>query len=372
MSVALFLLLVVVLSGFGVHANEGDAPALALDERQVIKDLLLQNGLGLRSDEKISQVELLVEEEEDDEEEEDLENYTQDEEEEEEGDEEEDEFDEDAVDEDEDDAEEDEGEVDEDDDEDGGDSDDLDLEDDEDEDEEDEDEYYLDEDIAEMEEDEEEEDDDFYDEMEDDDEDEGHFLWSEYDEEEHTVKDIFEGLGCEEIEQPRPIHTDDTWKLLREKYLEVMGDKASIKPEQLQGNGFLVPVKVDYSAGKGRGVFAAAPIKEGTPVHVHNYQYTAIFRDGAKYREYLEQLPEELACDVIMWSYVEYQDRENQSDMIIGFEIDEASFTNGAISKDEKNVDFNYHALRDIAEGEEIIESYSDYMNENGWAKFGL
>jgi hypothetical protein len=91
-----------------------------------------------------------------------------------------------------------------------------------------------------------------------------------------------------------------------------------------------------------------------------------------------------------MWSYIE----DMKERAIVGYEdehlsiclaIDDASLFNDG-GKDQANLgcqsegaeylpfgcDFNYFALRDISQGEELLVAYASFEVEDGWKAFGL
>lgn len=220
----------------------------------------------------------------------------------------------------------------------------------------------------------------YWNDIDDDDDDEWpegyEFDWAGYNEDVHDYDHIFEGLDCPEIlfddeSPPRPIHTPETWTKLRQVYLDVMGTNASITEAQLTGNSFLVPIQVQITEGKGRGVYAKEFIPKGTKIY-ESHVYTAMFYTGERFRKFLELIDIDLACDVLIWAYVEWKDDDLEDQLILAFDIDEGSFTNGAMHRSEINVNVDYVAARDIQPGEELIESYDDFSIADGFTRFGL
>ena len=199
------------------------------------------------------------------------------------------------------------------------------------------------------------------------------FDWEGYTEGVHDYDHIFEGLDCPDIlfDEVRPVHTPETWKKIRQTYIDVMGSEASITTEKLDGNGFQVPIEVKITEEKGRGVYAKEFIPKGTKVY-DQHAYTAMFYTGERFRKFLELIDQDLACDVLIWAYVEYKDELTKDQLILAFDMDEASFTNGAVHRSEINVDVDYVAKRDIPPGEELIESYDDFSISGGFESFGM
>jgi hypothetical protein len=135
--------------------------------------------------------------------------------------------------------------------------------------------------------------------------------------------------------QRRPIHNASTWYYLRGVYNAVIrrslckdendparwnGDHTTDAPHcyvngvdtgpiewrlpdtPVDGSGFFVPVAVQYSPGKGRGVFATEPIRKGQSVWVSWYEGWML--SGLLYRQLLDALPTNaLKCDLMAFTY---------------------------------------------------------------------
>jgi SET domain len=135
--------------------------------------------------------------------------------------------------------------------------------------------------------------------------------------------------------QRRPIHNASTWYYLRGVYNAVIrrnlckdendparwdGNHTTDAPHcyvngvdtgaiewrlpatVFDGSGFFVPVAVQYSPGKGRGVFATEPIRKGRTVWVSWYEGWML--SGLLYRQLLDALPTNaLKCDLMAFSY---------------------------------------------------------------------
>ena len=120
-----------------------------------------------------------------------------------------------------------------------------------------------------------------------------------------TVAELWSSQGCEAIfESERPVHTQDTWMLLRRAYEKaVEGPTRSVvymSPISTV-NGFGVPIEARQAVGKGRGVYAAGRgATKGELVWAARYQ-SARFGDGASYRRFLGLLAVDVACDVLQW-----------------------------------------------------------------------
>lgn len=205
-----------------------------------------------------------------------------------------------------------------------------------------------------------------------------------------TSDDIWLHLDCDGIfETTRPIHSNETWVMLRNTYRNLVGPEASSISPSDETNGFKVPYKALIAPGnKGRGVFAAAPIKKGSLVWTSHKHQSAQFHDGDAYRQFLGALPADLACDVIQWAYVEDLGTANFPKLTICVDLDEGTLVNTQWydTDPENNIGCvleqsdkypggckeNLFALRDIDAGEEFLVDYGDFAIEEGWKEFGL
>lgn len=110
----------------------------------------------------------------------------------------------------------------------------------------------------------------------------------------YTVDDIWDEFDCETIVQHRPVHNDSTWMMLRKVYQGVVGPSQSSIPLSPR-HGFAVNFVVQQSEGKGRGVFVTQAVQKGQLVYTGTPQ-TAEFTKGFLYRQYLQSIPQDLAC----------------------------------------------------------------------------
>jgi hypothetical protein len=213
--------------------------------------------------------------------------------------------------------------------------------------------------------------------------------------------DMYDELDCEkDREEPTelPIHQAETWKLLQDIYRDTVGMEASslLPPNNLTAataaatsNGFQVPIAVDHDTKAGRGIFAQDEIPRGALVWKSTH--TARFVSPRHYRQYLQTLPTNLACDVIDWAYTRQQgariqQQRNQSpSFVICVDLDQGSFTNGGEGNFDCNLSlkdadkYNYsgcelefYANRDIRKGEELRTDYSSFAETHGWTALGL
>ncbi|VEU35722.1 unnamed protein product [Pseudo-nitzschia multistriata] len=147
------------------------------------------------------------------------------------------------------------------------------------------------------------------------------------------------------------IHPPSTWAGMREAYASVVGEALStLEPEVASlslsatdtdtatdtatdtdtapldptDTAFRVPYEVRLSEGRGRGVFAASFVPAGSLVY--DFSRSAQFFKGEDFVEILRILRPDLACDVLMWSYV--QAFPGGRDSIVT-DLDPGSFCNG-------------------------------------------
>jgi hypothetical protein len=199
------------------------------------------------------------------------------------------------------------------------------------------------------------------------------FIESGVDSEHGNLFGLFEALECNTIfQEARPIPSEAEWMLLRGAYQGVVGPFYSTIPiDETFYNGFHAPIYVDFVEGRGRGVVAKENIKAGSLIWTG--EATACFRTGQEDRKFLASIPNGLACDVLVWAYIETVDSENQDYKMIQVDLDEASFFNTISGVDEKNVDASSGvALRDIRAGEELLVDYKDFAWDLSWHEFGL
>mmetsp|Transcript_14069 Transcript_14069/g.21966 ORF Transcript_14069/g.21966 Transcript_14069/m.21966 type:complete len:371 (-) Transcript_14069:83-1195(-) len=149
-----------------------------------------------------------------------------------------------------------------------------------------------------------------------------------------------------------PIWGPSAYELLQSKYRQVVGEKlSSITKVTEDGDssryssksGVLVPVEIRKSPGKGRGVHALTRIPKGTKVW--DPQQHAIFYYEDDFLEFLSLLPFQLACDVLVWAYVEencpedpdtiaelekegFDEDEDECIFVVAVELDESSTFN--------------------------------------------
>ena len=194
---------------------------------------------------------------------------------------------------------------------------------------------------------------------------------------------------------PRPIWNTSVYQDLRQKYVQVVGAENATVDLTNEANTFVPPWEVKQTPGKGRGLFAASDIQKGDPLW--DASSHAVFREERFFRQFLDLIGYDLACDVLQWAYVEPCDDSNSDDdsdsdddedcFAVGVELGEGSFMN-TISKGERpNVGFcgvgeegiilealigcdedkdgdMTYAVRDVQKGEEIVSDYTQFDND--------
>lgn len=204
------------------------------------------------------------------------------------------------------------------------------------------------------------------------------FAWENYDDSLHDRWYFYQGLECSKVlKRARPLPTADVWVHLRETYVRVVGiNHSSIRPEDVHAkeSGYLVPVKSGYSPGKGRGVFAAADIPKGTQIHDET-RFLAQFKTGQAYRNFLRELSKELACECMMWTWLDIgADYGFDEEYVLAITMDDSSLLNSANNDSELTVERFAIAAREIGPGEELLETYDDLreVSVEGYESFGL
>mmetsp|Transcript_14943 Transcript_14943/g.30979 ORF Transcript_14943/g.30979 Transcript_14943/m.30979 type:complete len:269 (-) Transcript_14943:452-1258(-) len=174
--------------------------------------------------------------------------------------------------------------------------------------------------------------------------------------------------NCGNSGYQRKIHDATVWRHLQETYIDTVDNTFSNIYEDAKEawpsySGFLVSVNVKDDGKRGRSIYAAEPIAEGTkvwkPVHL------AQFHSPTELRTFLDELDHDLQCDALLWAYVE------KGTSYVALALDPASFVNHGETEDVVNLDENCVALRDIEMGEELLENYSEFIgfdeNEVEW-----
>lgn len=171
---------------------------------------------------------------------------------------------------------------------------------------------------------------------------------------------LYDELECYDhaLVQKKRLYSDDDWYSLWQKFQD-----ASLYPYPIPP-----PSKrlyyTSYSDGRGRGNFASRNIKEGEMIY-NGYTNAAFFQEGESFKRFLSLLSEEVACDVLEWTFM--QDLTNDGNAVLGLDMDGgALFNDGSPHQNmqyKEKWSLNKYAIRDIQKGEEITEPYDDFSN---------
>lgn len=156
--------------------------------------------------------------------------------------------------------------------------------------------------------------------------------------------------SCSKAKQRIP--NQETWMLLRRAYCEAMGDE-EWDPEEWKKDGMKVPNEIRMDPVRGRGVFVTKNIAKGTRVYVA--KQTVEFEKREQLVTFLEALPWEYQCDVLLWAYP-VEEGEAWVD------LDAGSFINHADTEEEINMSKGGYATRDIRKGEALLMNYSEFI----------
>jgi len=180
---------------------------------------------------------------------------------------------------------------------------------------------------------------------------------------------------CATSNYPRVLHDEKTWRFLQRVFYEQSYARSSYhhrlmgRHENLWYSGvddYYVQAWDDV-AGRGRGLYAVRDIPAGTKVWYFNEDW--VVNDGfwdtkQKMTAYLERLPHDLQCDVLLWAYAAAPVRKGMQGSYVECNLDEASFINHAEHPDLVNVMVPQNiAARDIKEGEELLMDYSSFIS---------
>ena len=159
--------------------------------------------------------------------------------------------------------------------------------------------------------------------------------------------------SCSKAKQRIP--NRETWMLLRRAYCEAIGDE-EWDPEEWEEEGMKVPNEIRMDPVRGRGVFVTENIEKGARVYVA--KQTVDFEQREQLVTFLEALPWEYQCDVLLWAYP-VEEGEAWVD------LDAGSFINHADIEEDINMSKDGYATRDIRKGEAILMNYSEFISYN-------
>lgn len=197
-----------------------------------------------------------------------------------------------------------------------------------------------------------------------------------------SMKKLRRHFKCEErkYDMAKPITTLEEWELMRKKYRENVpeDETAAIKFDDpvpptlgftLLGDG-PPPYHVEYSPGKGRGLFASRDIMKNELIHDGARSDVMFPADGGiAYRRFVFSLPRDLACDTMMWNYTTRYHGKMRHFLAINI----SSFMNSSKRPSiapRSSHSLKMYATRNIRKGEEITYDYSVYKTD--WKAVGL
>mmetsp|Transcript_15804 Transcript_15804/g.23264 ORF Transcript_15804/g.23264 Transcript_15804/m.23264 type:complete len:248 (+) Transcript_15804:151-894(+) len=167
--------------------------------------------------------------------------------------------------------------------------------------------------------------------------------------------------GCAQSNYPKLIYNETTWKSLRRSYRKAVEKKSTINPDDDDPrSGFRVPYEVRHSPIRGRSIFVTKPVKRGKLLWRGDYD--AAFTSAVTLRRFLEMLPWELQCEILLWAYPVEGGEAHVA-------LDAGSFVNHGETIEQINFGPNDRAVRDIDAGEEILMNYTEFIeyDSNSW-----
>lgn len=161
---------------------------------------------------------------------------------------------------------------------------------------------------------------------------------------------------CATSNYERTIHSPLVWRHLQEIYIDTLDDPIYAEKWETfpSYSSYKVAFEVRDDGPRGRSIYAAEPIYEGT--QVWEDFHSAIFKNREELQSFLQELDHDLQCDVLLWAYPE-KDHDH-----VSLALDPASFMNHGDTEEDINLDVDCVALRDIDIGEELLGDYSDYV----------
>ena len=217
-----------------------------------------------------------------------------------------------------------------------------------------------------------------------------------------TLKQMYDSLNCEKYlatyddhgeridSKSLPIYTEEQWVTFR-KLWKAQGGSDPTKQYRKNDKrlskappDFVPPIKAGQTKdGKGRGLFATRDIKRGEMTYGGTKNYI-FFATGHNYRRFLDALDDEMACDLMKFTWPQEGIGPNGESVIWGPMDGNALMNDGG--KDRANTGcppgmhcgkFDEYALRDVKRGEELLCDYGKFFSLNflefdKWKEFGL
>ncbi|KAL3913833.1 MAG: hypothetical protein SGILL_006336 [Bacillariaceae sp.] len=170
-------------------------------------------------------------------------------------------------------------------------------------------------------------------------------------------------MDCATSNYPRVIHPHETWYFLQDMYKEVRASFGKTWKESLNdhGTGMYVPFEIRDDGPRGRTIHILQDVPKGS--YVWSGTHFGTFSSEEIFVAFLERLPHDLQCDVLLWAYPE---KDSSS---VGLALDEGSYMNHGEDEKVVNMDADCKALRDLKAGEEVLEDYGDFIgtNQDAW-----
>jgi hypothetical protein len=166
------------------------------------------------------------------------------------------------------------------------------------------------------------------------------------------------------INSPRVIHEEHVFAVtLRDAIWQSKLDLGQVMPDYLLEefeSGMLVPYQVHNDPLHGRGLYATEDVPAHTKVWDGEVQDWYSIEE---FEAFLQYLPPQLQCDVIMWAYPALG-----SDTEVLMAMDQGSYMNdGGTKGNGSSINASdTTALRLIQAGEEMVEDYSTYVDMDG------
>jgi len=167
---------------------------------------------------------------------------------------------------------------------------------------------------------------------------------------------------CAASDYPRRVHGRETWRFLQDAYAQWYAASKGRRDRRPRGapHGFDVEFEVRDDGPRGRSVYAAADIPAGT--WVYRGDNVVSFESAAELTSFLEVLPHDLQCDVLLWVFP----GEDENAYLA---LDEGSYINHGGTEDIVNIDENSDTTRKVKKGEELLQDYGEYVTQQnlGW-----
>lgn len=208
--------------------------------------------------------------------------------------------------------------------------------------------------------------------------------------------EIYHYYACDKIlfSSPRPVWSEQLFRNVRDFYHAFVENNDSPSSTH-QANDDVYDMSqnaIPYQSGgnKGRGLKAARDIKRGDVIFKSSNN-TIIFNDGHSFRKFLFEMNERFAdpgmvCDILVWAWV--QDVAGEIPYAGVVDLDNGNLLNDFGLGDNLNADLESikdyvnircrgatlecYASKDIAEGDELLGDYSDFVSYYSWTSMGL